>query len=94
MSKDFRRRLFDKLQKKTNASIDAKEIEALANKVDRKSLGNEEKLLGLIRQVSKLANVNLSKEKEARILQYLKKNDIQNADMKTLLSLMSKNLDK
>jgi len=93
MSKDFTRRLFDKLQKKTNAKVDAKDIEALASKVDRNSLGNEQKLLGLIRQVSKLANVNLTKEKEERILKYLKNNNIQNADMKTLLTLMSKNLD-
>lgn len=93
MSKDFTRRLFDKLQKKTNTKLDAKDIEALASKVDKKSLGNEQKLLGLIRQVSKLANVNLTKEKEEKILKYLKNNNIENADMKTLLTLMSKNLD-
>lgn len=94
MSSDFKRRLFDKLQKKTNVRLDAKEIESLANKVDRKSLANEQKLLGLIRQVAKLANVELNKEREEKILRYLKKNDVQNADMKTLLSLMNKNLEK
>lgn len=93
MSKDFTKRLFEKLQKKSNTPLNVKDIEALASKVDKNSLGNEEKMLGLIRQVSKLANVSLTKEKEDRILKYLKNNNVQNADMKTILSLMSKKLD-
>jgi phage antirepressor YoqD-like protein len=94
MSKDsFSKRLLDKLQKKTNAQIDTKQLEVLASKVDKKDLANEDSLLQLIRQLSKLANVNLTKEKEEKIMTYLKNNDIQNADMKTMLSLLNKKLD-
>lgn len=93
MAKDFSRRLIDKLKKKTNSQLDTKQLEVLASKVNKNDLGSDEKLLGLIRQVSKLANVSLTKEKEEKIIKYLKNNNIENADMKSLLSILNKKLD-
>lgn len=93
MSKGFSKRLIEKLQNKTNAKLDAKQLEALAGKVNKDDLGSEEKVLNLIRQVSKLANVPLTKDKEEKILKHLKNNNIQDADMKSLLSLLNKKLD-
>lgn len=93
MSKGFSKRLLEKLQKKTNTKIDAKQIEGLAGKVNKNDLNNEEKMLGLIREVSKLANIPMSKEKEEKIIKYLKKNNIQDADMMSLLSILNKKLD-
>ncbi len=93
MAKDFSKRLIEKLKNKTNSQLDTKQLEVLASKVNKNDLGSEEKLLGLIRQVSKLANVNLTKEKEEKIIKYLKNNNIQNADMKSLLTILNKKLD-
>jgi CRISPR/Cas system CSM-associated protein Csm5 (group 7 of RAMP superfamily) len=93
MASGFSRKLIDKLQKKTNAKLDTKQLEVLASKVDKNDLKNEDHLVKLIRQVALLANVNMSNEQEEKIMKYLKKNDLQNADMKTLLSLLSKKLD-
>lgn len=93
MSKGFSKRLLDKLQKKTNANLDTKQLEVLASKVNKQDLGNEESVLKLIRQVSKIAGISMTKEKEEKIIKYLKNNNIQDADMKTLLSLVNKKLD-
>ncbi|HJV46546.1 MAG TPA: stage VI sporulation protein F [Bacillota bacterium] len=93
MSKNFSKRLLEKLQQKTKTQIDTKQLEILASKVDKKDLADEARMLQLIRQLSKIANINLTKEKEEKIMGYLRQNDIQNADMKTMLSLLNKKLD-
>jgi|GEM_PF-3728565 len=93
MSKGFSKKLLEKLQKKTNTKVDAKQLELFASKVDKDDLSDEGKMLQLIRQLSKLANVQLDKEKEEKIIKYLRNNDIKQADMKTVLSLLNKKLD-
>ncbi|MBP1933467.1 stage VI sporulation protein F [Ammoniphilus resinae] len=93
MSKGFSKKLLEKLQKKTNTKVDAKQLEVFASKVNKDDLSDEGRMLQLIRQLSKMANVQLDKEKEEKIIKYLRNNDIKQADMKTVLSLLNKKLD-
>jgi hypothetical protein len=93
MAGNFSKKLIEKLQKKTQKKLDPKQLESLAGKLDKSDLQNEESLSKLIRQLSLLANVDISKEQEEKIISYLKKNNIQDADMKTLFTLLNKKLD-
>jgi phage antirepressor YoqD-like protein len=93
MSNEFAKKLLEKLQKKTNTTLDSKKLEALASKVNKKDIENTDSLLTLIRQLAVVANIELTKEKEQKVIDYLKKNNIQQGDMKTLLSLLNKKLD-
>jgi hypothetical protein len=93
MSNEFAKKLLEKLQKKTNTTLDSKKLEDLASKVNKKDIENTDSLLTLIRQLAVVANIELTKEKEQKVIDYLKKNNIKQGDMKTLLSLLNKKLD-
>jgi hypothetical protein len=93
MSNEFAKKLLEKLQKKTNTTIDSKQLEAMAANVNKKDIENSESLITLIRQLAVVANIDLTKEKEQKVIDYLKKNNIQKGDMKSLLNLLNKKLD-
>lgn len=66
--------LFDNIEKKTN--VKANDIFSLANSVSNANFKDEKTVRDLIAQVSKLANVPVSKEKEEQIVKAIIQNNM------------------
>lgn len=81
------KKFLDKLQGK---NVDTSKLESIANSVSKEDLANEQKVRQLIRQLAKIANVNLNKEKEDQIVSYVKNNNIQGSDLKTISKMLKK----
>lgn len=79
--------IFDQIKKKTNVSEHA--IKSLANQVNPKDLQDEKKVRALIAQVSALAGVPVSKEKEDKIVQYITKNKLNPNDMTAMIKMFT-----
>lgn len=65
---------FDNIEKKTN--VKASDLMNLANSVSNANFKDEKTVRALISQVSKLANVPVSKEKEEQIVQAIIQNNM------------------
>lgn len=81
------KKFLDKLQGK---NVDTSKLESIANSVSKEDLSNEQKVRQLIRQLAKIANVTLNKEKEDQIVSYVKNNNIQGSDLKTISKMLKK----
>lgn len=66
--------IFDKVEKKTN--VKKQDILKLAKSISGKDLNDERVLRSLIKDVAKLANKPVSKEKEEKIINAVKKDKI------------------
>ncbi len=66
--------IFDTVEKKTNVKKD--DILSLAKSLSGKDLNDEKVLRNLIKDVAKLANKTVSKEKEEKIINAVKKDKI------------------
>ncbi|MCH5179638.1 MAG: stage VI sporulation protein F [Erysipelotrichales bacterium] len=66
--------IFDKVEKKTN--VKKNDILKLAKSLSGKDLNDEKVLRTLIKDVAKLANKPVSKEKEEKIINAVKKDKI------------------
>ncbi|ADU30120.1 stage VI sporulation protein F [Evansella cellulosilytica] len=66
--------LFDQLQEKTN--VNQQDLFNLANSVSNTDLSKEENIRQLIHQVSQLANVPVSKEKEDELVKAISNKDV------------------
>ncbi|MCI6357812.1 MAG: stage VI sporulation protein F [Erysipelotrichaceae bacterium] len=66
--------IFDTVEKKTNVKKD--DILSLAKSLSGKDLNDEKILRNLIKDVAKLANKTVSKEKEEKIINAVKKDKI------------------
>mgnify|MGYP002515865204 FL=1 len=66
--------IFDKVEKKTN--VKKEDILKLAKSISGKDLNDERVLRSLIKDVAKLANKPVSKEKEEKIINAVKKDKI------------------
>ena len=64
--------IFQKIEAKTNIKKD--DILRLANSIQHKNLNDENNLRQLIKDVSKMANKEISKEKEDQLIQMVKGN--------------------
>ena len=71
---EYRNSFFDKVEKKTN--VKKEDILSLARSIQNKDLKDEETLRNLIKDVSKLAGKEVSKEKEDKIIEAVKKDKI------------------
>ena len=69
-----RNSFFDRIEKKTN--VKKEDILNLAKTIQGKNLKDEETLRNLIQDVSKLAGKEVSKEKEDKIIEAVKKDKI------------------
>ncbi|MFD1736451.1 stage VI sporulation protein F [Bacillus salitolerans] len=83
--------LFKGIEKKTGVKMD--DIMKVANSVKSSDLSNEKGLRNLIAQVSKLANKNVSKQTEDKIVETLL-NKKQNIDASTISKMMGNNKKK
>ena len=79
------KKFLDKLQGK---NVDTSKLERLANGVTKSDLADEQKVRQLLRQLAVIANVKMSKEKEDRIVRYIRNHNVQSGDMKTLTGLL------
>ena len=66
--------IFDKVEKKTN--VKKEDILKLAKSISGKDLNDERVLRSLIKDVAKLANKPVSKEKEEKIINAVKKDKL------------------
>lgn len=66
--------IFDKVEKKTN--VKKEDILKLAKSISGKDLNDERVLRSLIKDVARLANKPVSKEKEEKIINAVKKDKI------------------
>lgn len=64
--------IFQKIEEKTNIKKD--DILKLANSIQNKNLNDEANLRQLIKDVSKMANKEMTKEKEDKLIQAIKNN--------------------
>lgn len=64
--------IFQKIEAKTNIKKD--DILRLANSIQHKNLNDENNLRQLIKDVSKMANKEITKEKEDQLIQMVKGN--------------------
>lgn len=74
--------IFEKVESKTNVKKD--DIVKLAKSITGKDLNNEKNLRKLIKDVAKLAGKEVSKEKEEKILNAVKKDKIPK-DLKNIM---------
>lgn len=79
---------FDRVKKKTNVS--EKDIKSLANSVSPQDLQNEKKIRALVAQVSAIAGVPVSKEKENQIVSFLIKNKLNPQEMQSMIQMFMK----
>ena len=82
MSKDNKDSIFDQLENKTN--VRNEDLMKLAKSVSSKDLNDEKNLKKLIKDVARLAGKDISKEKEEKIINAIKKDKIPK-DLKNIL---------
>jgi hypothetical protein len=80
--------VFDQVKKKTNVS--EQQLKSVANNLSPQDLKDEKKVRALIAQVSALANVPVSKEKEDQIVNFLVKNKVNPQQMQSMIQMFMK----
>lgn len=83
----FQKGLFDKIQQSTN--INPNDIYKVADSVKNANFSDEKTVRNLVRQLAKMANKPISKEKEDNIVKAIVNNKIP-ADPKSLNQLFKK----
>ena len=72
----FKDSLFNKIEQKTN--INKETIIKLANKIQKNNMKDEQTLHEVIQDISKLTGKEVSKEKENKIIEAIKNNEVPN----------------
>ncbi|AIF43558.1 stage VI sporulation protein F [Virgibacillus sp. SK37] len=84
---NFQKGLFDKIQK--NANVKPDDVFKVADSVKHADFTDEKTVRQLVRQLAKIANKPVSKEKENKIVESIIKNKMP-ADMQSLNELFKK----
>ncbi|ASN05503.1 stage VI sporulation protein F [Virgibacillus necropolis] len=84
---NFKDNLFNNIQKKSN--IKQEDIYKVADSVKHANFSDEKTVRNLIRQLARMANKPISKEKEDKIVQSITKNNMP-VDMQSLNKLFKK----
>ncbi|WP_112181187.1 MULTISPECIES: stage VI sporulation protein F [Paraliobacillus] len=84
---DYKNNMFDQIQKKSNIKSD--EIIKVANSVQNADFSNETTVRNLVRQLAKMANKPISKEKEDKLVESITKNNVP-TDINSLSQLFKK----
>ncbi|WP_182199418.1 stage VI sporulation protein F [Paraliobacillus salinarum] len=71
---DFQKNMFDQISKNSNISPD--QILKVANSVQNADFSNEKTVRNLVKQLAKMANKPISKEKEDKLVQSITKNNV------------------
>ena len=72
----FKESLFNKIEKKTN--IKKETILSLADKLKQNDINDEKSLREIIQEISQLTGKEVSKEKENKIIEAIKNNEVPN----------------
>lgn len=72
--KDFQKNMFEQIQNKSN--ISPEEIVKVANSVQTADFSDEATVRSLVKQLSKMANKPISKEKEDKLVKSITKNNL------------------
>ena len=72
----FKESLFNRIEKKTN--IKKETILSLADKLKQNDINDEKSLREIIQEISQLAGKEVSKEKENKIIEAIKNNEVPN----------------
>ena len=83
----FKKGLFDKLEQ--NSNIDSSDVYKVAESVKNADFSDEKTVRNLVRQLARLANKPISKEKEDKIIESITKNKMP-TDMQTLNKIFKK----
>jgi hypothetical protein len=86
--KGSNKNIFDQVKKKTNVSEN--QLKSVASQIKPQDLTDEKKVRALIAQVSAMAGVPVSKEKEDQIVNYLVKNKLNPQQMQTMIQMFMK----
>lgn len=78
---DFQKGLFDKIQK--DANINPQDVFKVADSVKNADFSDEKTVRNLVRQLSRLANKRISKQKEDKIVEAITKKNVP-MDMQSL----------
>ncbi|SDJ67284.1 stage VI sporulation protein F [Sediminibacillus albus] len=84
---DFQKKLFDQIQ--NNSNIKSDQIFKVADSVKNADFSDEKTVRRLVRQLAKMADKPLSKEKEDKIVKSITKNNMP-TDMNSLSKLFKK----
>ncbi|GAA5415378.1 hypothetical protein Pryu01_00402 [Paraliobacillus ryukyuensis] len=84
---DFQKNMFDQIQKKSNITTD--EIMKVASSVQNANFSDEKTVRNLVKQLAKMANKPISKEKEDKLVQSITKNKVPK-DLNSLGQLFKK----
>ncbi|WP_404452857.1 stage VI sporulation protein F [Virgibacillus necropolis] len=84
---NFKDNLFNNIQKKSNIKQD--DIYKVADSVKHANFSDEKTVRNLVRQLARMANKPISKEKEDKIVQSITKNNMP-MDMQSLNKLFKK----
>ncbi|GAA0369652.1 stage VI sporulation protein F [Bacillus horti] len=79
---------FDNLNKKTN--VTEQQLKSVANSINPGDLKDEKKVRALISQISTLAGVPVSKQKEDQIVNYLVNNKLNPQQMQAMIQMFMK----
>lgn len=71
---DFQKNMFDQISK--NSNISPEQILKVANSVQNADFSNENTVRNLVKQLAKMANKPISKEKEDKLVQSITKNNV------------------
>ncbi len=72
----FKESLFNRIEKKTN--IKKETILSLADKLKQNNINDEKSLREIIQEISQLTGKEVSKEKENKIIEAIKNNEVPN----------------
>ncbi len=72
----FKESLFNRIEKKTN--IKKETILSLADKLKQNDINDEKSLREIIQEISQLTGKEVSKEKENKIIEAIKNNEVPN----------------
>ncbi|MDC3415386.1 stage VI sporulation protein F [Aquibacillus salsiterrae] len=84
---DFQKNMFDQIQKKSNIRPD--QILNVANSLQNADLSDEKTVRNLVKQLAKMADKPVSKEKEDKIVESITNNKIP-TDLNSLSQLFKK----
>ncbi|MED1782480.1 stage VI sporulation protein F [Brevibacillus fortis] len=82
------KRLFERLQGKATENVDEEKLRSLAGQVKRSDFEDETKLRQIIRTLATLSGKQLTPEKEDKVIEMFRNQEINLSDMSSLTKLL------
>lgn len=88
MMNNMSRRIFEHLQGKATENVDEGKLRSLANQVKRSDFEDEAKLRQIIKSLAVLSGKQLTPEKEDKVIEMFRNQEINLNDMSSLTKLL------